>query len=386
MDLDLHLVSAPGFEHVLAREARAVGLEVGQIENGSVEATGDLTALYAANIHLRSANRVLVRAVSFTAVAFHELERGARKVEWQRWIAKGTSVAVRATCRKSRLYHSDAVAQRVMEAIARGTGAVPSDAPAAEEDGEGPQLVVVRMFHDRCTISVDSSGALLHRRGYRQAVAKAPLRETIAAGMLLALDWSGDIPLLDPFCGAGTIPIEAALIARRIAPNVGRGETKDFACARWPSFDAKRLSALAAEARDRELPGASTPITGSDRDAGAIEAARANAGRAGVAADVQFDVRAFSAIEPPAGERGLVATNPPYGLRISGGRDVRDLFARMGTVLRARIPGWEVALLSPDRALDAALRLSLDERLATSNGGIPVRLVSGRVPALTEVG
>jgi putative N6-adenine-specific DNA methylase len=190
MNLDLHLVSPPGFEHVLAGEARALKLEVGEVETGSVEARGDLTALYAANVHLRTANRVLVRAASFRATAFHELERGARKVEWGRWIGPDSSVDVRATCRKSRLYHSDAVAQRVMEAIARVTGASDAAIVAADEEegGEG-QLVVVRMFHDRCTISVDSSGALLHRRGYRQAVEKAPLRETMAAGLLLASGW-----------------------------------------------------------------------------------------------------------------------------------------------------------------------------------------------------
>ena len=386
MKLDLQLVTAPGFEDVLAGEAGELGLEIGEVETGSVEAKGDLTALYAANVNLRTANRVLVRAASFRAVAFHELERGARKVEWQRWIAKGSPVTVRASCRKSRLYHSDGVAQRVMEAIARGTAATSADAASGEEEGEGPQLVVVRMFHDRCTISIDSSGALLHRRGYRQAVAKAPLRETIAAGMLLALRWTGEVPLVDPFCGAGTIPIEAARIARRIAPNVGRAEAKEFAFARWPMFDAARLSALAAMARERELPRAATAIVGSDRDTGAIDAARANAERARVAADVRFDVRAFSALEPPPADRGLVVTNPPYGVRVSGSGDVRDLFARMGTVLRARTPGWELAFLSPDRVLDAALRLPLAERLVTSNGGIRVRLVEARIPALTTVG
>lgn len=386
MKLDLHLVSPPGFEEILASEARELNLEIGEVETGSVEARGDVTGLYAANVHLRTANRVLVRAASFRATAFHELERGARKIEWARWIGANTSVDVRATCRKSRLYHSDAVAQRVMEAIARTTGA--SDAAIVddgEDEGGDGQLVVVRMFHDRCTISIDSSGALLHRRGYRQAVAKAPLRETVAAGMLLAAGWKGDVPLLDPFCGSGTISIEGALIARRIAPNRRRAESRQFAFARWPSFDDARLSALVAAALERELPRAGIVIAGSDRDAGAVDAARANAARAGVEADVAFEVRPISAVAPLAGPDGLVATNPPYGVRVKGGRDARDLFARAGAVLRERLPGWELALLSPDRSLDAQLRVPLDERLVTSNGGIRVRLVMGRIPALTTV-
>lgn len=386
MKRDLHLVSPPGLEQVLANEARELKLEVGEVETGSVEARGDLTALYAANLHLRTANRVLVRAASFRATAFHELERGARKVEWGEWIGRDSSVDVRASCRKSRLYHSDAVAQRVMEAIARATGA--SDAAIvddAEDEGGDGQLVVVRMFHDRCTISIDSSGALLHRRGYRQAVAKAPLRETIAAGLLLALGWKGDVPLLDPFCGSGTIPIEAALIARGMAPNRPRAGARDFAFARWPSFDAARLSALVAAAMERERAHAGTAIVGSDRDAGAIDAARANAVRAGVESDVQFDVRPLSAIVPPPADEGLVVTNPPYGVRVKGGRDVRDLLARTGAVLREKVPGWSLALLSPDRALDASLGIALRERLVTSNGGIRVRLVAGPISALTPV-
>jgi putative N6-adenine-specific DNA methylase len=221
-------------------------------------------------------------------------------------------------------------------------------------------------------VSIDTSGALLHRRGYRQAVARAPLRETMAAALLLASGWDGTAPLLDPMCGSGTIPIEGALLARRIAP----GARREFAFARWPGFDRARWDALLAAARARELPTSPTPIVGSDRDEGAVAAARANAERAGVAGDVALERRAISAIEPPPGPGWLVG-NPPYGKRVGEGDDVRDFYAQLGKVARARLAGWTVALLSPDRALDRQLGLRLEERARTSNGGIPVRVVVG---------
>ena len=235
--------------------------------------------------------------------------------------------------------------------------------------------MLVRLDRDECTISVDSSGALLHRRGYRQAVAKAPLRETIAAAVLLAVGWRESESLLDPLCGSGTIPIEAACLARRIAPGMNR----EFAFMRWADFDQNAFSRVKSEAREHELPAAASIIVGSDRDAGAVAVARENAARAGVATDVEFIQRPLSAIEPAA-PRGWLVTNPPYGVRV-GERDIlRNLFARFGTVLRRRFAGWELAILSPDPRLDGQLRIALRERLRFSNGGVRVRLLSGTVP------
>ncbi|HEX2781405.1 MAG TPA: THUMP domain-containing protein [Gemmatimonadaceae bacterium] len=384
---DIYLVCAPGLESLLAAEARAAGLAVRHEEPGGVSVSGTLADVVRANIVLRTASRVLVRVAQFRATAFHELERSARAIPWDRWTGP-TAVRVRATCRKSKLYHSDAVAERVVGAIERRTGAkaapkARTGAEAESDEGEGAQLVVVRLLHDRCTISVDSSGELLHRRGYRQATAKAPVRETIAAGMLLAAEWTGDTPLVDPLCGAGTIPIEGALIARRIAPGAARAQSGEFAFARWPELREDDLTRELARAREKELPRARAPIVGSDRDAGAIEAATANAARAGVSDDVVFVKRALSAIEPPRGA-GLLATNPPYGVRASEGSDVRNLYAQLGKVAAAALQGWDFGVLSPDRALDAQLRLPLHPALELSNGGIRVRYLLGRVPAAVQ--
>ena len=247
----------------------------------------------------------------------------------------------------------------------------------AETGAPGPpaQLFLVRFVHDVCTISADSSGELLHRRGYRLATAKAPLRETLAAATLLAMDYDGSVPLMDPMCGAGTIAIEAALIARRIAPGISRA----FSCERWPGAPARKFAEQRAAAREQELPRAAWPIVASDRDAGGVAAAVANAERAGVAADIEVHRGALSGIERPQG-RGLLVTNPPYGARVSAGGDVRNLYAQLGNVARARCGGWTIAFLSADRTMDAQLKLPLTEVLRFRNGGIPVRLMRAEIP------
>jgi putative N6-adenine-specific DNA methylase len=231
----------------------------------------------------------------------------------------------------------------------------------------------VRLDHDRCTISADASGDLLHRRGYRLAVARAPLRESLAAAMLAGAPWDPRTPLVDPMCGAGTIPIEAALMARRIAPGLRRA----FAAERWPIIDRAEFAKARAAAADRALPAATAAIIGSDRDAGAIEAAQANAERAGVARDITFRQHALSALQGPD-EAGLLLTNPPYGVRVGEKEPLRDLFARLGQVARTALPGWRVAMLSADRDLEAQVGLPFEERFRTSNGGIAVRLVTSR--------
>jgi putative N6-adenine-specific DNA methylase len=235
----------------------------------------------------------------------------------------------------------------------------------------------VRVEHDVCTVSVDSSGALLHRRGWRQAVAKAPLRETLAAALLAACRWDGRVPLVDPLGGSGTIAIEAALLARGMAPGAGRAA---FAMERWPLLAGAPWQAAWAGARAEAAAArahAGVPIVVRDRDAGACAAARANAERAGVADDVLVEEGALSTTELSRwGAHGLVLTNPPYGLRVGDGGTLRGLYARLGEVVRAG-GGWEAALLVPDPRMGAATGLRLRPVLRTSNGGIPVTLVHG---------
>jgi putative N6-adenine-specific DNA methylase len=380
---DCYAIVAPGLEQLAAVELRTIGITPGAIESGGVEFATDDAGMFAANLHLRTVSRVIVRIAEFRATAFHELERLARTVPWDAFVASGSTVRLRVTCRKSRLYHSDAVAQRVGDAIKRRVAGVSITGSKSDTDedadetpafGQQAQLFLVRFQNDVCTISADSSGELLHRRGYRLATAKAPLRETLAAAMLLAVGYDGSVPLMDPMCGAGTIAIEAALLARRIAP----GASRAFSCEQWPGAPVKKFTALRAAARADVRPHTPSLIVASDRDAGATAATLSNAERAGVTADIEIRRGALSGITPPEG-RGLLIANPPYGVRASSGTDVRNLYAQLGNVARAKCAGWTLAFLSADRAMDAQVKLPLVEALKFKNGGIPVRLMRAEV-------
>ncbi|HEX8945449.1 MAG TPA: THUMP domain-containing protein [Gemmatimonadaceae bacterium] len=351
------------------------------MEDGGVRWDGPMETIARANLWLRTATRVLVRVAEFRATAFFEVELHAKRIAWDRFVSAGSSVEFRVTCRKSKLYHSDAVAQRFAQAVERRVpGVRVAKAKTGDEEdaveNSDRQLFVIRLLHDVCTVSVDSSGALLHRRGYRQQVAKAPLRETLAAAILLGAGWNGDVPLVDPMCGSGTIPIEAARLARLIAP----GRDRDFAFLRWPETDRASWTRLLDDARSGELPASPVEITGADRDAGAIDAARANAERGGVADDIDFRIQPISALGP-AEPPGLIASNPPYGARIGESDSLRNLYAQLGNTARAQRPGWTLALLSADQRLEQQTRLAFEEKFRTRNGGIPVRLVTAPLPS-----
>jgi putative N6-adenine-specific DNA methylase len=386
----LFAVCTPGLEPFAAQELYQLGLtggspsprsetfptesrasyETGGYESGGIEFEGSLQDVYRANLYLRTASRVLVRLGRFYAAGFPELRRKAGHLLWENYLAPERPIALRVTCQKSRLYHETAVAGRLAGAIGDRLGR-PSPVRKYREDPDTdlPQLIVVRLVDNLCTISIDSSGALLHRRGYRLATARAPLRETLASAMVMASGWDKTSPLLDPFCGSGTIPIEAALLARRVPA----GYRRRFAFMDWPRFDSKFWNGLlagAAKAIVSDVPN----ITGSDRDAGAIRAAQANAERAGVLGCIEFSHRAISAIDPPPGP-GWVVTNPPYGVRVSRKNDLRNLYAQFGKVMRAKCPGWRVTMICDRVQLIRHTGLDFDQGIPTMNGGLKVRLV-----------
>jgi putative N6-adenine-specific DNA methylase len=391
--------TGPGLESIAAGELKALGIR-GRQEIGGVAFSGGLQRLYESNLWLRTATRVLVRLGNFHASTFYELERRAKKLPWAEFLPANGKVRVRVTCRKSKLYHSDAVAERVLSAIVGSASRVieataenDGDADASEtvdasdhdtvSGGESGQLFVVRIVDDECEVSADSSGELLHRRGYRQEIAKAPLRETIAAAMVLASGWKGDEQLLDPMCGSGTIPIEAAMIARKIAPGLRR----DFQFMQWPGFHEKRWKTIleSAQAAVTEFSG---EIIGSDRDAGAVQAAARNAERAGVSENVRFSQEAVSgaiaALDDSARKTGWILSNPPYGVRVGEGADLRNLYAKLGSALKSK-PGWRLGILTSDLALVRETRLPIRPRFSTSNGGIPVSYIVSEKSASTEV-
>ncbi len=363
-ELAMFAVAAPGVEPVLLAEVQALaGVRDARAVPGGVEFGGDLDVLYRANLWLRTATRVLVRVGTVEAREFAKLRRRAGTLPWERFVDARRPVTVSASQSGSRLYHTGGLAENIAAAIGDRLRA---DVALA---GEG-QKVLVRGVADVFTVSVDSSGELLHRRGWRQELAHAPLRETLAAALLLLCGWDPATPLVDPMCGAGTLPIEAAAIAMRLAPGLSRR----FAFADWPGFDEARWQALHAEAEAARLPAPPAPILGTDRSPAAIAAATHNAERAGLAAHVQLKQAELDELAPPTGP-GTVIMNPPYGRRVGDPRALRSLYGTIGRVLRARFAGWRAALLVSDLRLVDAVGARVLAEHPLVNGGLRVRLL-----------
>jgi putative N6-adenine-specific DNA methylase len=376
-EMDLAAVVPVGLEEVAAAEMRGLGLRLGEIlENqGLVSWRGTRRDLFVAHLRLRTVERIVVRLGCFRAQGFAEFRRKARRLPWERFVCAGEPVRLRAISRASRLYHEGALEERLRGAIADRLGGSIREASAGKSTPLEAALVLLRVHKNLCEMSIDASGELLHRRGYRLGTAKAPLRPTLAAAILRWAGWEAGLPLADPFCGAGTIPIEAASMAGGLAAGAGRS----FAFERWPCVDlAAWTSVLEAESSPFQSPPA--PIHGSDRDAGAIRVARDNARRAGVVEHVRFERRSISEFRPMGDRPGCIVTNPPYGRRLDGPGDLRDLYARLGQVLRIGFGGWSVTMLCPSGELAAAVELPWRSGPWIDNGGLKVRLLRCELP------
>jgi putative N6-adenine-specific DNA methylase len=401
-------VVAPGLEEVARAEIAALpgAVDVASVDGG-VEWRGPAAVGARANLWLRIATRVLVRAGTVEAREFAKLRRGLARLPWASFVPAGATIAVRATTTRCRLYHTGAIAEQVLLGVGdavRGVRPFEKAAVAATDDANGDHVggddvggddvggddagaadagaaatttIYVRGVGDAFTFSVDATGELLHRRGARTEIGAAPLRETLAAGVLALAGWTPAESLFDPMCGAGTIPIEAAMRARDRAPGLHRA----FAYESWPVFAAHPEigRALLDEARAavRAAP-SGVVIAGSDRDPKVIESAMRNAARAGVEENALFSCAALEDARPPAGP-GLVVLNPPYGRRLGDPRGIERAYRDLGRVLRARFAGWRAAVLAPTRVSPAALALSRPTHAPLVNGGLRVNLIVGRV-------
>jgi putative N6-adenine-specific DNA methylase len=354
-------VTAPGLESITAGEIAALGGGEVKATRGGVGFVGPLELGFRANLWLRTAVEVRMRLHRFHAPAERLLARRAGEVAWGEVLGAGGAVStVAVSSTRSALRDERRIAELVREGWPSGAG-----------DTAG-QKIYVRLVQDTCTISIDMSGERLDRRGYRQERSLAPLRETLAAALILALEWDGTTAFVDPMCGSGTLPIEAALIALDMAPGLGRS----FACERWPQAEPEMWAALRAEARARMRTVLRAPILGSDRNAGALGVARRNAARAEVAEHIQFERRFLADLLPPPEDvTGLVLTNPPYGRRIGEQEEASAIYAELGRVLRERFSGWRAAFVSTDRRHDRAVGLPVRQEVPFAHGGLKCRLV-----------
>lgn len=382
----LFVASAPGLEPLLVEELLELGIDAPAATAGGVGCFGDLAAIYRINLGCSLGLRVLERAAEFMVRDLSKLERVAGALEWERWLTPERGVRVRAHSKRSRLYHTKAIVERIEKGIAKRTGgrvlAHPDTAqgPGGGEIGEDerePILVQVRIIRDRCTVSIDTTGTLLHKRGWRAATGKAPLREDIARALLRLSGWRPGMALFDPLAGAGTLPIEAATIAAGLPPGVGRW----FSCMSAPGFDRELFEAVRTQLQRPPISEAPASIVGGDRDAGVVESARANAARAGVADRVEFVQRSLGDPTLPAlhGAGTALISNPPWGHRTGDVSRLRDLYASFGQLAQRLPRPVHLAIATSDAALAGATKLGLDRRVMTDHGGIKVGLWTGRL-------
>ncbi len=364
-NMRLFAVAAPGIEPLVLAELQQLpgGAPAdARVVDGGVEFSGDADTVWRANLWLRTATRIVARVGELEAREFSRLRRGAGTLPWERFISPGAPVEISASASRCRLYHTGAIGENLEAAVADRTGT------PAVAIGE-PMKILARGIGDLWTFSVDTSGELLHRRGWRTETAEAPLRETLAAALLFACRWDPSTPLYDPMCGAGTILLEGCALAMNLAPGLGRS----FAFQRWPGFDAARFEELRQSARAAARPAPPAPISGSDHAPSTVEAARRNSERAQFSNHVSLTVLDLDHVRAPPGV-GLLLTNAPYGKRVGAARALPPLYAKLGRLMRAQFRGWQAGVLLADARLVKSLGMRPRETVPFVNGGLRVQL------------
>ncbi|MBN2226397.1 MAG: hypothetical protein JW763_03435 [candidate division Zixibacteria bacterium] len=358
-----------GLEDILAAELRELGATDINPMNRSVEFAGDLRVMYAANVYCRTAIRVLQPIRTFRCADGDRLYREVRAVEWGRFLDPAMTIAVDAVVSHSGIDNSLFAAQRVKDAVVdqirEGTGRRPS------VDLIHPDLRINLHLHENhATIALDSSGESLHRRGYRTEAGKAPINEVLAAGIIVLSGWDMALPLVDGMCGSGTFVIEAALMARRIAPGLIR---RQFGFQRMKDYNRTLYDKVIAEARGRVRKEMPCRIFGSDSDGAVLKEARANAKRAGVDHDIVFEQKDFAVQNPPAGP-GVLIMNPPYGERLAV-RDIEALYRMIGDTLKAKYRDYTAFLFTGNLAAMKSVGLRTSRRITLYNGPLESRLL-----------
>jgi putative N6-adenine-specific DNA methylase len=370
---DFFAVTLPGHEPSCIQELLPLSdtLDVKKAVTGGVAFTGRLTDLYLANLHVRTAVRILMRLGRFKATNFRQLEARIGKIPWELYLPPGAVPDLKVTAHRCRLYHTGAVADHIKDRIAvywqsRGIDAQPLKT----------QTLFLRLHHDRAGLSLDSSGKPLYQRGLKTHTAQAPLRETTAAAILILAGYHRDTVLLDPMCGSGTFSLEAALMAKQAAPGLHRR----FAFMQWPAFRPKQWRHLRQNAQAKISPMAAPLIRASDADKTAVKQLQGCVDRCNLADAVTIAHQDFFSLRPAAftDRPGLIVLNPPYGRRLRSQSDIEKQYQDMAAKLKKDFSGWKTALVVPTPSL--ADRLMLDVKsMRLDHGGLQLTLLWGKL-------
>jgi putative N6-adenine-specific DNA methylase len=367
---------ARGLEEILSAELKTLGCEQLELAPGGVQFEGDQELLYKAHLWLRTGNRILLQLRSFPCLNPESLYENLAKFKWETFFQKPTTFAVDCTLsgrnhpalshsQYAKLKAKDAIVDRLREKL--GT--------RPDVDVENPDLRVVLYVRDSvCTLSLDASGFSLHERGYRSAAAAAPLKETLAAGLISLMDWKGDCAFVDPMCGSGTLLAEAALIATNTAPGLLRDH---FLFMNWPDFYEPRWNSLVEAAKDARRPLEKNLLFGFDESPEALKQTRAALKTLGVLDEVILEKKSFLDFEKPASiEKGILLVNPPYGDRLGNVDELKPLYKHFGDTFKKQLKGWRAGIFTGSSELAKSVGLKTSRRIPLWNGPIECRLLT----------
>ncbi len=360
--MQLIATSTFGIEAVVARELLKLGYADQQVENGKVTFSGDESAVCRTNLWLRSAERVLIKVGEFKAVTFEELFQQTKALPWDEWIPEDAEFPVDGKSIDSTLFSVSDCQAIVKKAVVEK---LKQKYRKDWFDETGPLYrIEVGLLKDLVTLTIDTSGAGLHKRGYRKLVSAAPLKETLAAALIMISRWNRERVLIDPFCGSGTIPIEAALIGRNLAPGLKRSFTAES----WGNIPTALWKQAREEALDSERKDCELRINGSDIDDEVMSLARYHAREAGVEKDVHFQRLPMADISSRY-KYGFIICNPPYGERLGEAKDIEKLYRQMGTVFK-KLDTWSHYILTAYPQFESLFGRRADKKRKLYNGKI----------------
>jgi putative N6-adenine-specific DNA methylase len=369
--------TSPGFGPVCLNELLClpVGATEATVTAGGIEFDGRLVDCYVSNLNLRSANRILMRIQAFKSSNFRQLEKKLLDLPWELYLQPGDLPKIHVTAKHCRLHHTGAITQRFQTSISvRMGGITPCD--EIQNVSSVPQNIWVRGVDDRFTVSIDSSGDILYKRGLKKHTAKAPLRETLAAAALLLAGYDGRGPLLDPMCGSGTFALEGALMAKRIPA----GWSRNFAFMEWPSFRSKRWAYIRRQAESHFVEPDRPLIFASDTDLGACQKLERCVQKHRLSDAVQVNHRDFFDLDlrEVTDRVGVICINPPYGRRLGGRTESEKFFHAICDKLKSEYQGWKLVLFAPSKKLAGTVPFQT-KSYPVLHGGLKLALLIGKI-------